>query len=121
MSGANISSGTIADSALATTTFVKTGTAPTLTGTNFTYIPTSAITSGALTVTTLTCSSEVNSGNLKANSICEALNACTTNRIITRLTIVLDPFNIYQQHQRPVSPLNCIIVLPVQRKQVCLH
>jgi hypothetical protein len=82
----------IPDGALSST-FVKTSTdqtiagiktfssAPVMSGASITSatIPTRAIASGALTVTSLTCSSEVDSGNLKANSVCESLSAVTTN------------------------------------------
>jgi len=76
---ATLTNGSVSDSLLAST-FVKPSTAPTLTGTNFSGIPTSAIIPGGnLSVGALTCTSEVDSGNLKANSFCETLAAVTTN------------------------------------------
>jgi hypothetical protein len=75
---ATLTAGSVGDSLL-TSTFVKPSTAPILTGTNFTGIPTSAISSGALTVTSLTCTSENDSGNALFGSIAEKLSAVTTN------------------------------------------
>ena len=86
MSGASISSSTIPDSALAST-FVKPSTAPILTGTNFTGIPTSAISSGPLTVTSLTCSSETDSGNITAGSISEKYTSIGNNGTANSYTL----------------------------------
>jgi len=119
---ATLTTGSVSDSLLSSV-FVKPSTAPTLTGTNFSDIPQSAVTNlstdlagkqasigsttdlsfrnltatgtvslpsssiptsaiipgGNLSVGALTCTSEVDSGNLKANSFCETLAAVTTN------------------------------------------
>ena len=69
---ATLTNGSVSDAMLAST-FVKPSTAPTLTGTNFTGIPTSAISSGALTVTSLT-----NTGLGVNGGISEKFYAITT-------------------------------------------
>jgi len=81
-----LTAGSIGDTLL-TSTFVKPTTAPTLTGTYFSGIPTTAILSGALTVTSLNCTSETDSGNATFGSIAEKITSQGNNGTANSYTL----------------------------------
>jgi hypothetical protein len=76
-----LTNGSVSDSLLAST-FVKPSTAPVLTGTNFTGIPTTAISSGSLTISSL-----ITSGNAQLNSISEKFTNIGNNGTANSYTL----------------------------------
>ena len=82
-----ITNGSITDAMLVTTNFIKSNTAPTLTGTNFSSIPTSSIISGALTLTNLTSANITNSSNITSNSFSEKFTNIGNNGTVNSYTL----------------------------------